>query len=190
MLQRNTGCNKNVSPDWRRRLVCPSSIEVSLSSINDSSLLPPCMFHLVNRIFPKYPTKEGVLLKEHSYEHHAKRVKKWVWSAAIHFSVCTLCMKEGEQPQDSQTAGWWLTFQPFFFFFCCFHFYSIKFIGLYKELLRIKLFFDKNKKKEKKHGISCNNFLQYNFQVTQATGSPGFEIYGVKSRCQSRSLNF
>lgn len=147
MLQRNTGCNKNVSPDWRRRLVCPSSIEGSLSSINVSSLLPPCMFHLVDGIFAKYATKEGVLLKEHSYEHHARGVKKWVWSAAIHFSVYTLCMTEGEQPQDNQIAGWWLTFQHCF---CCFHFYSIKFIGLYKKLLRIKLFLTKTKK-EKQH---------------------------------------
>lgn len=145
MLQRNTGCNKNVSPDWRRRFVCLSSIEDSPSSINDSSLLPPCMFHLVNGILPKYPTTEGVLLKEHSHEHHARRVKKWVWSAAIHFLVYTLCMTEGEQPQDSQIADWWLTFQHFFF--SCFHFYSIKFIGLYKELLRIKLFLTKKKGK-------------------------------------------
>ena len=48
--------------------------------------------------------------------------------------------------QESQIADWSLTFQHFFLFFlffcffCCFHFYSIKFIGLYKELLRIKLF--------------------------------------------------
>lgn len=65
--------------------------------------------------------------------------------------------------QDSQIADWSLTFQHFFFFlFCCFHFYSIKFIGLYKELLRIKLFLTKTKK-EKPYVISCNNFLQYNF---------------------------
>lgn len=149
MLQRNSGCNKNVSPDWRRRLVCPSSIEGSLSSINDSSLLPPCMFHLVNGIFPKYPTTEGVLLKEHSHEHHARRVKKRVWSAAIHFSVYALCMTEGEQPQDSQIAGWWLTFQRAIpALFCCFLFYSIKFIGLYEKLLRIKLFLTKTKKRK------------------------------------------
>ena len=120
MLQGNTGCNENVSPDWRRRFVCPSSIEDSPSSINNSSLLPPCMFHLVNGIFPKYPTTEGVLLKEHSHEHHARRVKKWVWSAAIHFLVYTLCMTEGEQPQDNQIADWWLTFHHFFFFFAVF----------------------------------------------------------------------
>ena len=40
----------------------------------------------------------------------------------------------------------------FFFFFCCFQFYSIKFIGWYKELLRIKLCLIKNKKR-KKHGV-------------------------------------
>ena len=153
MLQGNTGCNENVSPDWRRRFVCLSSIEDSPSSINNSSLLLPCMFHLVYGIFPKYPTKDGVLLKEHSYEHHARRVKKWVWSAAKHFSVYTLCMTEGEQPQDSQAEqpnSWLITDIPafFFFFFCCFHFYSIKFIGLYKELLRIKLFLTKTKKRK------------------------------------------
>ena len=51
--------------------------------------------------------------------------------------------------QDSQIADWSLTFQHFFFFFFgCFHFYNIKFIGLYKELLRIKLFLTKTKKRK------------------------------------------
>lgn len=149
MLQRNTGCNKNVSPDWRRRFVCLSSIEDSPSSINDSSLLPPCMFHLVNGIFPKYPTTEGVLLKEHSHEHHARRVKKWVWSAAIHFLVYTLCMTEGEQPQDSQIADWWLTFQHFFFsffhFYSCFHFYS--FHWFIQRIVKNQAVFDQKKGK-------------------------------------------
>ena len=120
MLQGNTGCNENVSPDWRRRFVCLSSIEDSPSSINNSSLLPPCMFHLVYGIFPKYPTKEGVLLKEHSHEHHARRVKKWVRSAAIHFLVYTLCMTEGEQRQ--LTDDW---HSSIFFFFPVFTFIAL-----------------------------------------------------------------
>ena len=42
--------------------------------------------------------------------------------------------------------SWLMIDIPAFSFFSCFHFYSIKFIGLYKELLRIKLFLTTKKK--------------------------------------------
>ena len=120
MLQGNTGCNKNVSPDWRRRFVCLSSIEDSPSSINNSSLLPPCMFHLVNGIFPKYPKKVFCWKNIHM------SITRGGWRSGsgqqLYISWYIRCVWRKENNhrtarQDSQIEDWSLTLQHFFFFF-------------------------------------------------------------------------